>query len=972
MPPQVPQVCRCTHRVVLAALMSLSCGLNSSHAEVTCATVGGDALSTAAEQFIDVLESQLSEDRRIALLNRRDVEKILAERSLSLAFGSEDRASLRRWGNILQADVLIHFEGRDKDAAKTVDVTIFETRHGLRLAREMFVLDDKIEAKADLLASRVAQCVDLVSSGIRHVFAVPPFEPLDLVHEFDDLRWVYARLAEQTLRAIPGAVVVEFEHADQIARELSLADGETPLKRSLPLYVIGRYRNTGLSSDRTVSIDIEIRRGKETVATESLPGLQPAQVAATLQNAIGRTMEDAVGIAASHIPDQDNLLEADLLTERFRWFVTHGYFKDAIRTAEACFLIDPARPQLHLWVFKVYQRKALEARGSPRRSREYWLQAGQQLRTWAALGQVDYKFCAALRSLWTPRRFVRRPYNWRADPLNLILLERAIDELRLGITLYVIETQTLQQRDTWNGFCSIGSVMFSEASYLSTNEQLERIVRVLVALGTLDDVGLQWSLASRTIRVAESHPESYERMLTRLEVSSQDASRIVAAYLRILLAAQTPEDEGPTELAFEELLKDAGGDQEMNRRVRNSFERALKARLNRLTGKSRKSTAIDARTTPANNAANIEFRPIDFSMRPGDRHRVTRSWEWFGCADGSDLLYDAGWKSGDVYLMRQAGELEHVAHFKGHIRDVVSDGRDIWVSVTTDDPFIQVLDGTTRRLLATFNETDGLPPTDKGCVLAAVAPGRVLAFGFFGRSWVASVSLHPDKESGAVGKNVDVFHEARKLGWNVLQKALPEDPRRPLDADFALTVRDPHDGRAYAVAAKHIVALGPGMLLVNAESREVWSMRNDIFFPFAPVPAGDRLLFVAHVTAPERSLFMTPAEVESVGKWRGFVLGVIECRPPDFEPVSLGLVGEPMSSGGGNFQIYDEGFIHKAGKYWTTIDVRESRARLVRKVRLPKEWHYARILKSNSYGLVALNRTGAAQVRFSDSASDGG
>ena len=199
----------------------------------------------------------------------------MEEKQLALAVEGSTVSSRRTWGEILRADLVVLFELRESRDGRVADIVVVETKHGLRLGRELIVLDDEVEARVPALGSFVHRAAARARAGFKHVFAVPPFESADLLYDFAHLQEAYARLVESALAELPGAVVVELPEARAIARELALSEGGSAVERPLPFYVHGRYRNDGRGEHRRVRVELELRLGAKSLQTRTAEDWTP-------------------------------------------------------------------------------------------------------------------------------------------------------------------------------------------------------------------------------------------------------------------------------------------------------------------------------------------------------------------------------------------------------------------------------------------------------------------------------------------------------------------------------------------------------------------------------------------------------------------------------------------------------------------------------------------------------------------------
>ena len=99
---------------------------------VTCALMGDDNLGLLKSSVFELAQVELSKDSSLALLERSNIDKVLQEQSLQMAFAPEGGADRRRLGNLLKADVVVILHARGTDEVRSLDIVIAETKTGLR------------------------------------------------------------------------------------------------------------------------------------------------------------------------------------------------------------------------------------------------------------------------------------------------------------------------------------------------------------------------------------------------------------------------------------------------------------------------------------------------------------------------------------------------------------------------------------------------------------------------------------------------------------------------------------------------------------------------------------------------------------------------------------------------------------------------------------------------------------------------
>jgi hypothetical protein len=144
-------------------------------------------------------------------------------------------------GQLLKADALLFLSIAGNEKLRALKVVVSESLCGARLRIEY--LPYGRSAPADLprhCADIVADVREHFAGGIRQIVGVSPLLSKNLVHDYDHLQIVYAKLLEAALTAAPNVAVIEIEEARAIGHELSLT-GAALADRPTPLLVEGEY-----------------------------------------------------------------------------------------------------------------------------------------------------------------------------------------------------------------------------------------------------------------------------------------------------------------------------------------------------------------------------------------------------------------------------------------------------------------------------------------------------------------------------------------------------------------------------------------------------------------------------------------------------------------------------------------------------------------------------------------------------------
>ena len=189
----------------------------------------------------DLMTAELSKINDLELVERDQLEAVTRELQLAAAMESQAAATRLKMGQLLKADALLFLSIAGNEKLRALKVVVSESLCGARLRIEY--LPYGRSAPADL----PRHCTDIVADvrehfagGIRQIVGVSPLLSKNLVHDYDHLQIVYAKLLEAALTAAPNVAVIEIEEARAIGHELSLT-GAALADRPTPLLVEGEY-----------------------------------------------------------------------------------------------------------------------------------------------------------------------------------------------------------------------------------------------------------------------------------------------------------------------------------------------------------------------------------------------------------------------------------------------------------------------------------------------------------------------------------------------------------------------------------------------------------------------------------------------------------------------------------------------------------------------------------------------------------
>ena len=189
----------------------------------------------------DLVTTELSKSPDLELVDREQLKTVANELQLATVLESKSAAERLKMGQLLKADALLLLGIGESDEGRKVKAVVSECRCGARLRVEYLPYDQR--ARADLsrrCAEIVANVREHFAGGIRHIVGVSPLMSKSLVHDYDNLQEIYARLLEMGLLQLPNVAVIETEEARTMGQEAGLAASAAE-DRPAPLLLEGEF-----------------------------------------------------------------------------------------------------------------------------------------------------------------------------------------------------------------------------------------------------------------------------------------------------------------------------------------------------------------------------------------------------------------------------------------------------------------------------------------------------------------------------------------------------------------------------------------------------------------------------------------------------------------------------------------------------------------------------------------------------------
>ncbi len=885
-----------------------------------------------------LVQNELLKNESVNWLERNEIGKIIREQELASLFGPGTGRTRIQLGRLLKADLLVLIRRDQQNDVETINLVVCETKLGLRLCHEVVPRSKKIEADVEVVVRHINQGLTKASEQLTTIVAVPPFLNKDLTFEYDYLKSAYARLVEQQFLNQKGVLVVEFAEARAIAKEISLTGQASPIQRSLPLFLLGEFKNHGKALNRRTDLALTMKRGDEIVSTSQNRAIRPSDVPTVLRKEVFQWIKQHAG---TNVQQPEPAREVKQMGLRAESFIQLGNWQEALSLVEAALLIQPKSKKLHETAMDLAAKISRDY--SEIVSGESQLENATKGLNYYDLALTHYQQFLLATDVITDQeritlvRFCRLIYSIEFKAKRLPeAKERCLDAIRRrqNITFRFFERCVGTRQLTLNNFWIVGhsTIRTLNALESSPNEQFAVRLRLIQAIkGQTYALGWARSLGRSIGGIMDNteflrHKSAYLKFVD--EIARIPDKRIELAAAELRKEAETRERS---------ILKRAKGPRPT---VPQPIEPNPDIEFHRITPK------VTDRTNPSPRI--FPFFPI----------------QWFNANNATDVV----WTKYGVGIMKQKGDLQIVERLRGTFHPEVDyavchDGKYVWVAKTKDgDDHLSLIDMKTYEIIR-FTSADGLPPLEDHVAITPISPGRVCVAGSFSRGsriqglrgWCAIVTFDNEK-----GKVVDVIHEGtlyRELYDNDKQDLLnPKIAYHPRLIKIIRDMEDPKRVRILLVRSTASIQSRKHPLLIDPDQRTVEVVKwqsNHSFFPQQIVEFRGDLYWCLSKILPDKS-------ADGIAwLWK---LGFPSLKPTVVDRTMQRGSVTPIFMPDGSVLFYPE----LSGAWLYGKKLGDQYRPL--KFNLPKT-HERRFFHSNFYGLVMIAKEGAWQVSLPEQKS---
>jgi len=322
-------------------LISLSTGISWGQGAPTVAVLAESEADSRLSGLVSTLEARLSQGGAIRLLERAQIEKVLAEQQLSAA-GLTQRDSIIKAGQLLRAEAIVLLTGEqesEQTKSQLVRVRVAETAHGLRLWEGYEALESpQVEAAAERIAARVRAAISKISqaSGPAVPVGIVDIRRVQLPEKYEPLARVLPGLLSARLGKEPRIIMLERESLGTLLREKQFTEGpESAFWNSAVL--IDGYLQPG--AGKGIEMTLRLRRATgEELSSLRVP-VDPNRLSGAVDEAATHALK---GVSEGSLSGRwDPAQEADEFYRQGTLLLMHGRRRAARTCLEAAHALQP-------------------------------------------------------------------------------------------------------------------------------------------------------------------------------------------------------------------------------------------------------------------------------------------------------------------------------------------------------------------------------------------------------------------------------------------------------------------------------------------------------------------------------------------------------------------------------------------------------------------------------------------------------
>lgn len=304
------------------------------------AILPGEGERAPAPALVAQVEVALTQEKEIALLERAEVRRILAEQKLTLS-GLADPRTAARVGQLLSVELFLFIE-RVQKTPSLIRVQLVETLTGITVTS---CLVDEKSFEADVDAIRTLTVFGITKSrvplGERHGLGIIGVRNEEPGRFLDSVAKALEAVLANDLSQASHIQLLDREHLRWLTGEQQLSDAQLQL-RSSTLLIEGGLRRTRDGTRLTAAF--QLRRVGKGAGREVI--LEAPLEFAPARREIVAALLKALDVAAAGRTPQPVEQEARMFLNRSRFLARDGDTEGALRAAEAAYALWPGETTL--------------------------------------------------------------------------------------------------------------------------------------------------------------------------------------------------------------------------------------------------------------------------------------------------------------------------------------------------------------------------------------------------------------------------------------------------------------------------------------------------------------------------------------------------------------------------------------------------------------------------------------------------
>lgn len=327
----------------------------------TLAVVSAVGKHQVDRRYLGQLETVLANGDSVRLVERAEIDRILAEQTLSISGIMPSGSNAVRLGRLLQASLILTVDEVPTEIGSVRQARIIETESGIILSSWPLGAE-LIEAERAQLRRRVEQAVaksrrDRGSLRYVGILQIRSEEPGTLLDGLGKLLEAYLT---EVLADSPDVVILEREQLQHLQREADLTAGELAL-RSAAILIDGGIRYTEGQAGLIVTLDLRPQDPAAAVRSVTMQWPvsddDPTKRLQEITDRVRAGLEIAPGMEGQ----RDMQTEASLFLDQVPLLLAGGRYDEAVCKAEVALVLKPGQ-KTRYWASRAWYQWAVSLR----------------------------------------------------------------------------------------------------------------------------------------------------------------------------------------------------------------------------------------------------------------------------------------------------------------------------------------------------------------------------------------------------------------------------------------------------------------------------------------------------------------------------------------------------------------------------------------------------------------------------------